>query len=47
MQQAKWGRVINVSSLAAMMPPPSSPDYFSLQSGNERHDGVDGEGGGL
>jgi 3-oxoacyl-[acyl-carrier protein] reductase len=32
MQQAKWGRVINVSSLAAMMPPPSSPDYSACKA---------------
>jgi 3-oxoacyl-[acyl-carrier protein] reductase len=32
MQQAKWGRVINISSLAAMMPPPSSPDYSACKA---------------
>jgi NAD(P)-dependent dehydrogenase (short-subunit alcohol dehydrogenase family) len=32
MQQAKWGRVINISSLAAMMPPPSAPDYSACKA---------------
>lgn len=27
MRQARWGRVINISSLAALMPPPSRPEY--------------------
>ncbi len=32
MQQAKWGRVINISSLAATMPPPSAPDYSACKA---------------
>jgi NAD(P)-dependent dehydrogenase (short-subunit alcohol dehydrogenase family) len=32
MQQARWGRVINISSLAAMMPPPSAPDYSACKA---------------
>lgn len=32
MQQAKWGRVINISSLAATMPPPNSPDYSACKA---------------
>lgn len=32
MQQGKWGRVINISSIAAIMPPPSSPDYAASKS---------------
>lgn len=31
MQEAKWGRVINISSLAATMPPPSAPDYSACK----------------
>ena len=27
MRKAGWGRVINISSLAATIPPPSAPDY--------------------
>ncbi|MCP1197270.1 MULTISPECIES: SDR family NAD(P)-dependent oxidoreductase [Acetobacter] len=32
MQQEKWGRVINISSLAATMPPPTSPDYSACKA---------------
>jgi NAD(P)-dependent dehydrogenase (short-subunit alcohol dehydrogenase family) len=32
MQQRKWGRVINISSLAATMPPPSAPDYSACKA---------------
>lgn len=32
MRQAGWGRVINISSLAAMMPPPSGPDYSASKA---------------
>lgn len=32
MRQAKWGRIINISSLAATMPPPSSPDYSASKA---------------
>lgn len=32
MQKAKWGRVINISSLAATIPPPSAPDYSACKA---------------
>jgi NAD(P)-dependent dehydrogenase (short-subunit alcohol dehydrogenase family) len=32
MQQAKWGRVINISSIAATMSPPSAPDYSASKA---------------
>lgn len=32
MQNAGWGRVINISSLAATMPPPSAPDYSACKA---------------
>ena len=32
MQEARWGRVINISSLAATMPPPSAPDYSACKA---------------
>jgi len=32
MQQARWGRVINISSLAAMMPPASRADYSACKA---------------
>jgi len=32
MQLAKWGRVINISSVAATMPPPSAPDYSACKA---------------
>jgi 3-oxoacyl-[acyl-carrier protein] reductase len=33
MRQVGWGRVINISSLAATMPPPSAPDYSASKAG--------------
>jgi NAD(P)-dependent dehydrogenase (short-subunit alcohol dehydrogenase family) len=32
MQEARWGRVINISSLAATMPPPSAPEYSAAKA---------------
>ncbi|MEK6418337.1 MAG: SDR family NAD(P)-dependent oxidoreductase [Burkholderia gladioli] len=32
MQAAGWGRVINISSLAATIPPPTSPDYSASKA---------------
>jgi 3-oxoacyl-[acyl-carrier protein] reductase len=32
MRLAKWGRVINISSLAATMPPASGPDYSACKA---------------
>ncbi len=32
MSLANWGRVINISSLAAMIPPPTSPDYSASKA---------------
>jgi 3-oxoacyl-[acyl-carrier protein] reductase len=32
MRAAKWGRVINISSLAATMPPSSAPDYSASKA---------------
>jgi NAD(P)-dependent dehydrogenase (short-subunit alcohol dehydrogenase family) len=32
MQAARWGRVINISSLAATMPPPNAPDYSAAKA---------------
>jgi NAD(P)-dependent dehydrogenase (short-subunit alcohol dehydrogenase family) len=32
MAQRRWGRVINISSLAATMPPPSGPDYSACKA---------------
>ena len=32
MQQAGWGRVVNISSLAASMPPASAPDYSASKA---------------
>ncbi|MDQ0390705.1 SDR family NAD(P)-dependent oxidoreductase [Labrys monachus] len=32
MRQAGWGRVINISSLAATMPPPTAPDYSAAKA---------------
>ena len=32
MQVARWGRVINISSLAASMPPPNAPDYSACKA---------------
>ena len=33
MREAKWGRVINISGLAATMTPPSSPGYSASKAG--------------
>lgn len=33
MRQARWGRIINISSLAALIPPPSAPDYSASKAG--------------
>jgi NAD(P)-dependent dehydrogenase (short-subunit alcohol dehydrogenase family) len=33
MQEAKWGRIINISSLAATMPPPGAADYSAAKAG--------------
>ncbi len=32
MRAAKWGRVINISSLAGLMPPPVNPDYSAAKA---------------
>lgn len=32
MQAAGWGRIINISSLAALMPPPRRPDYGAAKA---------------
>ncbi|WP_281366208.1 SDR family NAD(P)-dependent oxidoreductase [Paraburkholderia fynbosensis] len=32
MQQARWGRVIHISSLAATMPPLTAPDYSACKA---------------
>ncbi len=32
MRKAKWGRVVNISSLAALMPPPKRPDYAAAKA---------------
>ncbi|MGX1306771.1 3-oxoacyl-[acyl-carrier protein] reductase [Amorphus suaedae] len=32
MQAAGWGRIINISSLAALMPPPHRPDYGAAKA---------------
>jgi NAD(P)-dependent dehydrogenase (short-subunit alcohol dehydrogenase family) len=32
MRRTKWGRVINISSLAATMPPPTGPDYSACKA---------------
>ncbi|MCW4114010.1 SDR family NAD(P)-dependent oxidoreductase [Aurantimonas sp. MSK8Z-1] len=32
MRTAGWGRIINVSSLAALMPPPGRPDYAAAKA---------------
>ncbi len=32
MRQAKWGRVVNISSLAGLMPPATRPDYGAAKA---------------
>jgi 3-oxoacyl-[acyl-carrier protein] reductase len=32
MRKAGWGRIVNISSLAAMMPPPTRPDYSAAKA---------------
>jgi 3-oxoacyl-[acyl-carrier protein] reductase len=32
MREAKWGRVVNISSLAALMPPSKRPDYGAAKA---------------
>jgi 3-oxoacyl-[acyl-carrier protein] reductase len=32
MKEKQWGRIINISSLAATMPPPSAPDYSACKA---------------
>jgi 3-oxoacyl-[acyl-carrier protein] reductase len=32
MREAKWGRIVNISSLAAMMPPFKKPDYSAAKA---------------
>jgi NAD(P)-dependent dehydrogenase (short-subunit alcohol dehydrogenase family) len=32
MKHAKWGRIVNISSLAAMMPPSKRPDYSAAKA---------------
>ncbi|CDM57582.1 3-oxoacyl-acyl-carrier-protein reductase [Rhizobium favelukesii] len=32
MREAKWGRIVNISSLAAMMPPFKRPDYAAAKA---------------
>lgn len=32
MRAARWGRIVNISSLAAMMPPPTRPDYAAAKA---------------
>ncbi|KAA1182315.1 SDR family oxidoreductase [Rhizobium tropici] len=32
MRQAKWGRVVNISSLTGLMPPASRPDYAACKA---------------
>ncbi|WP_198389041.1 MULTISPECIES: SDR family NAD(P)-dependent oxidoreductase [Raoultella] len=33
MRAQAWGRVINISSLAALMPPDKRPDYAAAKAG--------------
>lgn len=33
MREQKWGRIINISSLAALMPPGKRPDYAAAKAG--------------
>lgn len=32
MRAAKWGRIVNITSLAALMPPPKRPDYAAAKA---------------
>jgi 3-oxoacyl-[acyl-carrier protein] reductase len=32
MREAKWGRIVNISSLAALMPPLKKPDYAAAKA---------------
>jgi 3-oxoacyl-[acyl-carrier protein] reductase len=32
MREAKWGRIVNISSLAALMPPAQRPDYSAAKA---------------
>jgi len=32
MREAKWGRIVNISSMAAMMPPSKRPDYAAAKA---------------
>ncbi|MBP2446932.1 SDR family NAD(P)-dependent oxidoreductase [Rhizobium leguminosarum] len=32
MREAKWGRIVNISSLAGLMPPPRKPDYAAAKA---------------
>lgn len=32
MREAKWGRIVNISSLAALMPPAKRPDYAAAKA---------------
>jgi 3-oxoacyl-[acyl-carrier protein] reductase len=32
MREAKWGRIVNISSLAALMPPHNRPDYAAAKA---------------
>jgi NAD(P)-dependent dehydrogenase (short-subunit alcohol dehydrogenase family) len=32
MRVAKWGRIVNISSLAGLMPPPKRPDYAAAKA---------------
>jgi 3-oxoacyl-[acyl-carrier protein] reductase len=32
MREAKWGRIVNISSLAALMPPDKRPDYSAAKA---------------
>ena len=32
MRKAKWGRIVNISSLAALMPPSKRPDYAAAKA---------------
>ena len=32
MRQAKWGRIVNISSMAGTLPPPNGPDYSACKA---------------